>query len=181
MRYDPDKRRRRSMRLKDYDYRQTGAYFVTICTHQREWLFGEVIDDVMQLNDMGQIAAHEWLKTSELRSNVELDAFVVMPNHLHGIVVINEDGASNVGTRRAVSLPTPRRFGTAIAGSLSTIIGAYKSAVTKAINLQQATPGGVIWQKRFHEVIIRNETMLNNIRLYIDTNPAKWADDPERG
>ncbi|MGH7601113.1 MAG: transposase [bacterium] len=98
MSYDPEIHHRRSIRLKGYDYSQAGAYFITICTHDRECIFGEIRDGQMQLNEIGKIVEAEWLKTVEIRDNVELDAFVVMPNHVHGIIIIT----GNAGTDDAI-------------------------------------------------------------------------------
>jgi REP element-mobilizing transposase RayT len=197
MPFDPDKHHRRSVRLKEYDYTQSGAYFVTVCKYQRDGLFGEVINERMQVNAYGEIAYREWVQTAALRPHVELDAFVVMPNHIHAIVVITQTPASDapnteitpnppinahtVGARRAVPpIPSPaRQFGTSIPGSLSTIIGAYKSAVTKEVNRLRNTPGAAVWQRNFYERVIRNEQMLNAIRTYIEANPSTWAQDTE--
>lgn len=114
MRYDPDKHHRRSIRLHGYDYAQAGAYFVTICTQNRECLFGDIEDGEMRLNDYGRVVEEEWLRTATIRREVELDAFIVMPNHVHGIIVINAERRSqaNVGATRRVA-PTPRPKGPA--------------------------------------------------------------------
>lgn len=105
MRYDPDKHHRRSIRLHGYDYAQAGAYFVTICTQNRECLFGDIEDGEMRLNDYGRVVEEEWLRTATIRREVELDAFIVMPNHVHGIIVINAERRSqaNVGATRWVA------------------------------------------------------------------------------
>ncbi len=178
---------RRSIRLKDYDYASEGAYFVTICAAKRASIFGQVDDEgVIQLSEFGAIVHDEWLNTARVRPYVVLDEFAVMPNHFHGILFIMQpDDLServtnaDVGARRAVPLQTPRAFGKPIAGSLPTIIGAFKSAVTKRINQSRATPGDPVWQRNYYEQVIRNELALNDIRLYIQTNPACWAEDSE--
>jgi REP element-mobilizing transposase RayT len=178
MEYKPNRPPRRSPRLKGYDYSQNGAYFVTICTQNRELLFGEIVGGEMQLNSIGEIAQIEWLQTAVVRSNIELDAFVVMPNHVHGIILIADD---SVGTQHAVSLQTRQltTFGKLQPGSLSTIIRSYKSAVTKRINELRETPGATVWQGRYYDHIIRNEAALNSIREYIYNNPARWGLDNE--
>jgi len=166
---------RRSIRLKDHDYTQDGAYFITICTHRRAILFGEVIDDAMMLNTLGCIVMEEWEHTATLRPHIELDAFVVMPNHVHGIIVINW---GIVGARRAVPLPAKtEQFGKPVSNSLPTIVRAFKSAATQRINHVRQTPGMAVWQRNYYEHIIRNETSLNAIREYIVYNPARWTDD----
>lgn len=143
-------------------------------------LFGSVIDGEMRLSLWGEIAHKCWRDLPDHFPNADVDAFVVMPNHVHGIVVITKNiDKSDVGARHAVPLPTPRRFGTSIPGSLSTIIGAYKSAVTKRINRLRETPNEPVWQRNYYETIIRNEPMLNAIRQYIEANPANWQFDLE--
>jgi REP element-mobilizing transposase RayT len=183
MPFDANKHHRRSIRLLNHDYTQDGAYFVTICTHQRACMFGEITDiGEMVLNAPGQIVEDEWLQTALLRPSLELDAFVIMPNHIHGILVINDMGGV-VGARRA--LPLQERpssevtFGKPAARSLGIIVGAFKSAVSKRINEWRNAPGMPIWQRNFHEKIIRNESMLNALRQYVENNPANWAFDED--
>lgn len=177
--------RRRSIRLEHHDYAVDDAYFVTICTHLREWMFGEVVDDAMQLNVYGEIVMNEWQHTGN-RGFVELDAFVVMPNHVHGIIVINhpyQATASGVGAQHAAPLHVPKRKPGGITpnnvapGSLGAIVRGFKSAVTRQINLKRNTPGAPVWQRNYWERIIRDEREWNWIRQYIATNPAKWAED----
>jgi len=175
---------RRSIRLSNYDYTQTGAYFITICTYQRECLFGNIIDDIMVLNDVGQLVADEWIKTALLRKQIELDAFVVMPNHFHGIVWIIDIDANENGRGTARRAPThgqfantTEKFGKPIVGSIPTIIRAFKSAATQKINLHRQTQGSPIWQRNYWEHVIRNESELRAIREYIQNNPAQWELD----
>ncbi len=96
MAYDPDKHHRRSIRLKEYDYSRAGTYFVTICTYNKECIFGNVINGEMRLNEYGMIVENEWVKTAEIRSNVIIDKYIVMPNHVHGIIIILDDGRDTV-------------------------------------------------------------------------------------
>ncbi len=183
---DTKKHHRRSIRLPGYDYTSPGAYFVTICAHQGELLFGEVVDEHVVLNEYGHIAHEEWLASEQIRQEIELDAFVIMPNHLHGIVWIREtddeptvgardEGSHSVGVRgirahgRAPLRRPPRSLGSFIAG--------YKSAVTARINRMGGTPGSPVWQRNYWEHIIRNDASLNEIRAYIENNPARWDDD----
>ena len=166
--YDQEKHYRRSIRLKEYDYSQTGAYFVTVCVQDRKFLFGDIIDGTMQLNKYGQTAMECWGKIPRHFMDVTSDVFVVMPNHLHGIVVIVNDGRG-----MACHAPTNRYFGKPIPNSLSTIIGSFKSAVTKYINLSRNTSGAIVWQRNYYEHIIRNKNELNRIREYIINNPLR--------
>lgn len=175
MPYNPDIHHRRSIRLKGYDYTQNGAYFVTIVTYQRTHLFGKVVNGVMQLNEWGEIARREWFKTAELRPYVELfeDEFVVMPNHAHGILWMNDDVVRTERRSARTNDVVPH----VDAGSLGAIVRAYKSAVTYAINAARQTRGMMVWQRNYYEHIIRNDADLNRIRKYIAENPLKWADD----
>lgn len=161
---------RRSVRLKGHDYAQPGAYFVTMCTRDRECLFGEIVDGEMRLNEYGMAVRDEWLRTAELRENVELDAFVIMPNHLHGIVMITQ------GRGTACRAPT-EAFGKPVADSVPTIVRAFKSASTKHINQIRNTPGTPVWQRNYYEHVIRNDAELNAVREYILANPATWTTD----
>ena len=171
MKYDPNVHHRRSIRLRGYDYSQAGAYFVTICTQNRECLFGEIVDGEMRLNEAGRTGVNEWLKTAEIRDEIELDEWVVMPNHFHGIVVI----ANGRGTARRA--PTVERFGQPVSGSIPTIVRSFKSAATKRINELRQTPGAKLWQRNYWEHIIRDESELGHIREYIRNNPAQWELD----
>ena len=171
---NPDKHRRRSIRLKDFDYSQAGAYFVTICTYNKKCLFGKVISGEMQPNECGRVIEEEWLKTAEIRKNVELDVFVVMPNHFHGILVIEDKCRGTV--HRA---PTLEQFAKPTSGSLPTIVRYFKSAVTRRINDLRGTSYTPVWQRNYYEHVIRNEDDLNEIREYIANNPVKWGLDSD--
>ena len=160
---------RQSIRLKEYDYTQQGLYFVTICTIERLMMFGDVRGGKMELNFCGEIVRDEWLKTPVVRKYVELDEFVVMPNHFHGILKIT------VGATRRVA-PTTENSRGPIRGSIGAIVGQFKSAVTKRINeLNQSRR--FIWQRNYYEHVIRDENDLNRIRQYISDNPMNWETD----
>jgi len=163
---------RRSNRLQHYDYTQNGAYFVTICSYERKCIFGKITDDHMILNECGQIVEEEWEQTAILHPKIELDAFVVMPNHIHGIIVIIDDGKGMIH-----HAPTRREFSKPIANSLSSIVGGFKAAVTRRINRLPHPSSSPIWQRNYHEHIIRNEVSLNYLRQYIAHNPTKWTED----
>jgi len=184
---------RRSIRLPGYDYTQPGAYFVTICIHQAEELFGEVTDGVLVLNPFGQIAHEEWLASETIRREIELDAFVIMPNHVHGIVWIVPTGLSEdvgaVGAQVGAQGLAPLRYPRGIVGedgpsplrraarSLGSMIAGYKMAVTKRVNARRDTPGAPVWQRNYYEHVIRTEDALRAIREYIVRNPARWQMD----
>jgi putative transposase len=160
---------RHTIRLKGYDYSSNGAYFITICAQNRECLFGDIIDGKMELNDAGRIVESEWMKTNEIRREIELDAFVVMPNHIHGIVTIS------VGANGHSPLPT-RRNGMG-KQTISSFVAGFKSTVTKQINEMRQMPGAPVWQRNYYEHIIRDSESLGRIRKYIADNPVKWGYD----
>ena len=177
--FDPDKHHRRSIRLPGYDYTQAGAYFVTVCTWNRECLFGDVVDGEMRLNELGEIVRACWHEIPDHFPHVGSDEFVIMPNHVHGILVIVETNV--VGARHAVPLQNQctEQFGKPLAGSIPTIIRSFKSAVTKRINDLRGTPGVSVWQRNYYEHVIRDEESLNRIRQYIVENPRRWHLDRE--
>ncbi len=166
-------RRRNSLRHAVFDYTQPAAYFVTLCCHKGQSLFGRIHDGTMLLNPLGEIADRAWQNVAERHPEIELDAFVVMPNHVHVLLWIC---ASFEPT--AVNAPKKeRQFGDAIAGSLSARIGAYKSAVTQKVKRAGLLPGAALWQRNFYDHIVRNELDLLHIRAYIRDNPARWYED----
>jgi len=181
--YDPNRHHRRSIRLKGYDYTQPGAYFITIVTYERMPLFGEIVNGEMRLNEYGQMVRDEWFQTAVVRPYVVLhpDEFVVMPNHVHGIIWIvdtNADGGDDVGARRRRA-PTAEQFGKPIPGSIPTIVRSFKSMTTRRINLLRNAPGTPVWQRNYYDRIIRHERALNAIRQYIIENPRRWQMDRE--
>ncbi|MGB5289071.1 MAG: transposase [Ignavibacteriaceae bacterium] len=172
MSHDSQKHNRRSIRLKDFDYSTPWWYYITICSYNHQNLFGQIINGKMILSEFGIIVEEEWLKTEKLRKDVELDYYVIMPNHFHGIPIINSRDKA-----RLVPTAEKREFGRPVANSLSTIVGSFKSAVTRRINEFRNSSGKLVWQKNYFEHIIRNENDLNNIRKYIELNPLKWELD----
>ena len=184
--FDSDRRSRRSIRLTGYDYSRAGAYFVTVCTHDRTLLFGEIANGEMRLNDSGRLVHEIWDGLPEHYLHVDLDAFVIMPNHIHGIIFLtpgsgvmgtgmNGDDVSNSGSggSRAGLKPAPTRHG------LPEVVRAFKTFSARRINEYRQTLGTAVWQRNYYEHIIRNECDLNRIRQYIIDNPAKWPEDPE--
>jgi REP element-mobilizing transposase RayT len=177
MTYNPDIHHRNSVRLRSYDYRSAGAYFVTICTFQKEAILAEIVDGVAHLKAPGEIVQDEWLKSAEIRPEIELDKFIIMPNHLHGIVFINDSvGAHGMrpesgGFEMRAHSRAPLHRG---AKSLGSFIAGFKSACTKRINESRNTAGVPVWQRNYHERIIRNEEELHSLRDYILTNPVRW-------
>ncbi|HUU27917.1 MAG TPA: transposase [archaeon] len=165
-------RNRRSIRLPDYDYTTPGAYFVTICTFNKECLFGEIKDDVMRLNDIGSLVFECWQGITKHFNHVRLDEFIVMPNHLHGILIIDNYKGE------AYLAPTTNPLGPK-KGSIGAIVGSFKSSVTRRANKLCCSIKMHLWQRGYYEHVLRNDIDLNNIRKYISINPARWALDHE--
>lgn len=189
MKYNPKIHHRRSIRLKGYDYSQAGAYFITVCCQDKECRFGKIENDKMVLNEFGTIAYNEWNKLPERFSNFELDVFQIMPNHMHGIMVL-------VGATLAVApnneTDNNNRAGASPALTIGDIVGAYKSLVANVclkifkskwagVNIgagvNPAPTMGKLWQRNYYEHIIKNEQSYQTISNYIITNPSKWKDD----
>jgi len=166
--------KRRSLRLPEYDYSQTNLYFVTICTANRQPLFGQIQDGHINFSEAGRIVTEEWLRTEEIRSYVELDQFMVMPNHFHGILFLASEPE---GTARRA--PTRQGFGKPAPGSLPAIIRAFKAAVTNRIHILEKFSRIPIWQRNYYEHVIRDEGGLERIREYILNNPHTWELDKE--
>ena len=202
MKYDPKIHHRKSIRLKNYDYSQTGLYFITICTQNRLHLFGEIVDDAMVLNDAGAMIENEWIKLSQRFNDIEIQQYVVMPNHIHGI--INRRGEPcvrpNIRPNACANKPITdetnqmqgeqgehkvRPYGT-LDGTVGRVIQAYKSIATVEYtrgvkNNDWQRFNKKLWQRNYWEHIIRNENEYNRIAQYIMNNPKKWALDKLNG
>jgi len=150
---------RKSIRLKAYDYSQPGSYFVTLVTHDRKQLFGEVLNGEMLLNALGKSIARAWVWLGTQYPYVEVDEYVIMPNHLHGIISFFDSGE-----RRK---------------PLGQLIGAFKTKTTKYANRALRTPVQMLWQRSFYERVIRNLSELERAREYIANNPLQWQMDSE--
>jgi len=167
--------KRKSIRLNHYDYSQNGAYFVTICTKDKEL--------TINTKEIRHIIQETWDNLPQHYPEVILDEYVIMPNHVHGIIIINDinkhvmTGYPRRGTACCALTGTIERFGKPTAGSLPTIIRSYKSAVTEQINDFNRAPGNAIWQRNYHEHVIRNDNDLYDIRKYIVENPQRWDND----
>jgi REP element-mobilizing transposase RayT len=194
--------------LKGYDYSQAGAYFVTIVAWQRECLFGDVVDGEMQLNRNGHIVRDAWFDLKNHYRHVELGAFVIMPNHAHGIIILIDDRRGGSSMPGGVVLPDGRG-GSSISGTtilpdeehmgrmplpkgethpynkskprhgLPEIVRAFKSFSARRINRLRRTDGIPVWQRNYYEHIIRNEREMDRISRYIESNPSRWNDDDE--
>jgi REP element-mobilizing transposase RayT len=182
---------RKTTRLKNWDYRKDAIYFITMCTANREQFFGEIINGKMHLSNIGVLANVLWYEIKNHSKNVILDEFVVMPDHIHGIIIIEGNdreslnfqdsldfSVSSVGTGHDIPVGTghalsqrEKRFQNIGKNSVSSIIGSYKSAVTKHSNRLGLE---FKWQQRFYDRIIRDELELGNVRNYINRNIEKW-------
>ena len=190
MRFDPERHHRRSIRLKGYDYHQPGAYFVTICTQDRACLFGDAVEGEIQLNDAGRMVHDVWNELPNHYPGIAIDAFVVMPNHIHGIMILV--GADPRVCPNAGQPPVgvgPRAYpgqpqGVAPTLGLPDVVHRFKTMTTRrytdgAKQLGWEPFRGRLWQRNYYEHIIRNEESLNRIREYILTDPMHWAMDSE--
>ncbi len=205
MTYNPDRHHRRSMRLSGHDYSSAGFYFITTCVHQRQCLFGDITAEQMQLNELGEIVDYEWRRSQQIRPEFQFHEWVVMPNHFHAIIEI--PAAPVGTTRRSSSpapnrpkklpqQPNPETINLQNPSnqqslkqsivpvtpsmrpkSISSLMAGFKSTTARQINQIRQTPGTPVWQRRFYDHIIRNETALQTIRQYIVSNPASWFRD----
>ena len=194
--YNPNIHHRRTIRLKEYDYSQAGLYFITICTHNRAYLFGEIKNGEMILNDMGKIANQCWLEIPNHFPNTILHEYIIMPNHIHGIVQLV--GAKNFSPEITyptpeITYPTPEithptpenSCNTNVAKknsplrspskTIGSVVRGFKIGVTKWI--RQNTNIYNVWQRNYYEHIIRNDQSYQTILDYIVNNPKKWNDD----
>lgn len=166
-----------SARWQNWDYRWAGAYFITICTQNREHYFGEIVNGQMQLSHTGVIADILWHEIPHHAKHVELGAFVVMPNHVHGVLILTETVLVEL---HATSLPSTEQKNEQMAmispksNSISTIVRSYKAAVTKHA---RRLGFEFQWQTRFHDHVIRDDESFQKISNYIINNPANWRED----
>lgn len=159
---------RKQTRLVGHDYTAAGGYFVTLCAYQRQHLFGTISEETMQLSAIGRLVEEEWAATPLHRPNIQLDVFVIMPNHIHGLVFVQE--SSPRPTDRAQHAAPLR------AGSLGAFVRAYKSAVRRRVGIELGHQEP-LWQRNYYEHIIRNADEYDKIAAYIINNPANWKSD----
>lgn len=190
---DPQHHHRRSIRLPGYDYAQTGAYFITVCTHARQPILGKIADGVMYPNRLGIIVWACWRDLPRHYPHVVLDAFVVMPNHVHGIIVLvwvgagslaGVDGRPGMGCGTAAGCASadadkPAPTTTTDRHPLGEVVRAFKTYSARGINRTRGTPDQPVWQRNYYEHIIRDDAELTRIREYIESNPLAWDLDEE--
>jgi REP-associated tyrosine transposase len=174
----PQRRNRETPRLPDYDYTEPGAYFVTVCAYRRWSIFGQIVEGKMRLNGLGKLVDNMWRETPRDFSVVDLDAWVVMPNHFHAVVTLKDPATEAAWRARGERVPVRERFGRPVEASLPTIMRSFKTAVRReaACRLHIAQP---VWQPRYFEHVVRNEEDLERIRDYIEANPSCWETDHE--
>lgn len=201
MKYNPLIHNRKSIRLKGYDYSQSGAYFITICTNKKENIFGEIINDLMVLNEKGKIIQNEWEKTNQIRPEIIIDEYIIMPDHIHGIIIISnpvgvnrnspqiDNNSPSVSNSPQIDNNPPNVSNTpqmleninrqnklqSPKKTIGSIVRGFKSTTTKQINLIRNTYDESLWQRDYYDRIIRDEEELNAIRKYIQNNPLNWA------
>ena len=176
------RRNRKLIRLQGFDYSQPGLYFVTIVVKERQTLLGEIVGEEMEPNNLGRMVANTWEWLGDQYPHVELDEYVVMPNHIHGIIVIRNSGNGAIASHRrgaSRSAPTKPQVQDNKRKPLGRLVGAFKTVSTKNVNLHLGTTGRTLWQRNYYEHVIRSEESLMKIRQYIRDNPAKWAFDRE--
>jgi REP-associated tyrosine transposase len=176
--YNPKIHHRRSIRMKGYDYSLEGAYFITICTHQRHNFFGEVENGTMQLNPYGIIASEQWIRLQKRFRQSNFEDYVIMPNHIHGIICIVRGVGEEFDQFSPGSQPLrPYNIPYVTPGSLGAIVRAYKASVAFRINAIRGSAAPPVWQQNYHDHIIRNENEFQQIKDYIEANPTTWMDD----
>lgn len=157
-----------STRLKGWNYSNNGFYFLTICTHKKQKLFGQIVKGILELTDYGNIVENNWMKLEQYHKNIKLDRYIVMPDHFHGIIQINNFVVSNQNNSQS-NVITDSKY-----HDISEIIRGFKTFSAKEINVLRNLTGNPVWQKRFYDRIIRSENELNNVRKYINENPIRW-------
>ena len=166
---------RHSLRLQSYDYSQPGAYFITICTYEKKNLLGNIVDGEMNLTEAGRTIWDIWESLPKRYPEIQLDAFVVMPNHIHGIIMVLYN--SEVGAIHELPLPRTRIQRRRML--LPKVVGYFKMNTAKQVNVIRDTRGTPVWQRNYYEHIIRNEDQLQRLREYIINNPVRWHEDPD--
>jgi putative transposase len=164
---------RHSIRLKEYDYSSPGAYFITVVTHRYKCIFGKIIEKEMQMNDLGMIVRDCWINIPEHFMDIEIEPYVIMPNHIHGIITIHENDRRGTIYRA----PKTEKYGQPVVGSVPTIMRTYKAAVSRIARRESGMVN--IWQRNYYEHIIRDRNELQSITQYILANAELWNDDPE--
>lgn len=170
--FDPTCHNRRSIRLPGHQYSDNGAYYITIRTFGRSHSLGRIEGTSISRSAEGIIADERWRAIPGHHPGVSIDAWVVMPDHVHGILIIDREEPASPIEPDAVSDDSPR--GPA-AGSVGAIVGSFKAGVTRRINLLRSTPDATFWQRNYYEHVVRSEADLERIRRYIAENPARWG------
>ncbi len=190
----PPPKRRIALRLPEYDYSQPGAYFVTLVTYKRAHLFGDISAGDMRLNRFGEIVHSTWLDLPRHYPHVELDAFVIMPNHVHAVLMLQDHGGRGVSLQAKNGVQTSNLSGHStlqditkthpggpgkVSHALPEIIRAFKSFSAVKINILRRAKGQPVWQRNYYDHVIRNQDDLEQIRKYVEGNPLLWEQDPE--
>jgi putative transposase len=185
MPFDPSTYHRRSIRLENYDYTQPGAYFITITTNERKQIFGEILSDDISLNKLGNIVRLEWERLPKRFDHIELGPFVIMPNHLHGIIIISRRDTGKLeidkNDQRSPRVLNTEQFGAPVEGSIPTIIRSFKSSVSLRCRLIVGKEAKSIWQSGYYEHIVRDVADMDRITGYIQANPSNWMKDVQSG
>ena len=178
MRFNPDIHHRRSIRLKHYNYSQSGAYFITICIQKRLCLFGHIVNDFMILSEAGKMISEQWEKLTSRFNEILLDEYIIMPNHFHGIVMIENQKEDRFSRAAYINRAIRSPYNSILSG----MIRIFKSITTHhyihGVKNNNWRPfDGKLWQRNYHEHIIRNEMAFQKIREYTKNNPYTWKKD----
>lgn len=168
---------RKSIRLEGYDYTQAGAYFITIVTANRVVRFGSILDGEMQMNLVGQMVLREWQRLPGRFSGLEVDLFVIMPNHIHGILRIKSRDLSR-DLENSLPIHNTGLAPHVVAGSVGAVVRAFKSSTTLHYHRMRGTDPDPLWQRNYYEHILRNDQEWDRVRRYILNNPFEWDRDP---
>ncbi len=184
--YNPELHHRRSIRLREYDYTQAGAYFVTLCVQGRECLLGEINDGSVKLSRIGELIRNAWHNLPTHFPHIALDEFVIMPNHLHAILILSDrarrgeafaESSRNETNLTANASPSQQHPNGTKPHSLNAVLQNFKSVSTRRVNQFRKKAGVPFWQRDYYEHIIRDDRDLQNIREYIRNNPYHWSSD----
>jgi len=178
---NPNTHHRRSIRIPNYDYTQPGAYYITVTSFDRRKIFGQIMEGKVILSEIGSIVLSEWTRIEKRFKKISLGSFVIMPNHIHGIIIINGrdtgDFVLNSNIQNLPRVPTGERFGAPVSGSIPTILRSFKSSTTQRCHTEFTKRVPRIWQKGYYEHVIRNSEDMDRISAYIEANPSNWEKD----
>ena len=169
---------RKSIRWSAYNYALGGIFFITICAYEKRLSFAKVTGEAIRLSGLGRLIRSEWLKTGEMRDEIELGEFVIMPNHFHALLKISlGDLRKDPAFDHERARNSNRKFTAPVRGSLGSVVSMFKASTTTKWNTECGTPGNPVWQRGYFDHVVRDEDDFDAIRHYIKTNPSRWIED----